>query len=924
MKKAACAVCGIGRIGFSLENDRFREKPASHAGAVMAHPAVKLTAVCDPDPEACKKFKKKYHNVPVYSSLTDLLESHRIDILHIASPHETHLDLLKQALQQNLSVIVLEKPVSDSYQKALKLYRYFESVKPGFSSRIVVNHERRFANDYRHVKKIIQEKRYGPLLSLRGVLYMGQTRTIKDIILDDGTHLFDIVRFLTDGDISIENTSGNPFEGGGHFCAEGTSAGIPVMFDISGGRDHIVFSLELVFKSGRINVGNGIYEEWESSVSPYYENARSLKKQKHKGFKKTRYFYNMIDHAAALWTGKKEQSKSSFEDGIKALKTVEDIVICALRQKGAAVSKVTDISGLLNTRKPLKILLDEILYSAKDVLDVENASVLMLNESKREFTFEAFTDKSQKLQTLKFSSDKGIAGRVLKTGQGEIVNETREDSDFFTEIDTSLNNITRNLLAVPMRIDNQVIGVLEVINSKNKSFFDDNDLNLIQAFADKVSIAVYSRSLIDDLERMNRFVNNRYNEMKAMYEITTKLKSEDGRGKIFQTIKSILESIFDLEKFSIMFFNPQKNTLEIVCHKGIKDFESISKEIHSNEGLAGQVFTTGEAYLESPDQDKGDQKRFFKKENSRYETRSFIIVPIHGENKKLGVMNLTAKKDKASFTGDELLSFRSIANQIGRSIESVFYYDQFQAKKKLDDEVQLTRSLQTSVLPLSFKKNQFIDIAAANIPAKNVCGDFYDFVELDPDRYLFFIADVSGKGLPAGLFMALSRSIILTELSHKKDILQTLAAANKAIYKDSKSGMFVTLFMILFDFKQKKVFYSSAGHDRQIFYKDREDCINELKTKGPPLGVMSDSRFEIKTAPFEKDDVIVLYTDGITEAVDLKNNEFGMTRFKEEIIKNKIHTAEGIKGAILNAAETHCGYAPRHDDMTMMVFKCLK
>ena len=203
---------------------------------------------------------------------------------------------------KKISLIVLEKPLADSLRQAKKIVALARKNKQA----MLINHERRYALDYLHLKKQIQKKTYGNLLNIVARLYMGRDRTIHHILWEDGTHLLDILFFLT-GDTtlsvvkSMASPSANPIANSrnrkeSQLTVLARLNSIPITFDLGGARNHLAFEMDFSFETGFIRIGNGVYEEWQAKTSPYYEKMNSLVKI-NKRFNQTLYFSNMMAHA---------------------------------------------------------------------------------------------------------------------------------------------------------------------------------------------------------------------------------------------------------------------------------------------------------------------------------------------------------------------------------------------------------------------------------------------------------------------------------------------------------------------------------------------------------------------------------------------------------------------------------------------------
>lgn len=309
-----CAIVGCGRIGSTLEDDPLREKPASHAAAVRAARHT-IIAGCDIDADRRAAFAKRWKVKSVYAELIPMLENHPVDILIIATPPQTHETLLEAASHFPLKAIILEKPLADTIESAESAAALARNV----SVPVIINHERRFAHQYMHIKHIIESSRYGALLSVSLRLYMGGRRKFRDILYDDGTHMIDLAHYLC-GDFRFSNV----FNDDDTIFAGGCAGGTVLCLECGRLRDHLVFEIDCSFEKGRIVAGNGYYREYESRKSPYYRNFRSLIQGPVK-FRKSGYFSQMFAHACRVAEGA-ENSRSNCDDALFALERVEEII----------------------------------------------------------------------------------------------------------------------------------------------------------------------------------------------------------------------------------------------------------------------------------------------------------------------------------------------------------------------------------------------------------------------------------------------------------------------------------------------------------------------------------------------------------------------------------------------------------------------
>ena len=260
----------------------------------------------------------------------------------------------------------------------------------------------------------------------------------------------------------------------------------------------------------------------------------------------------------------------------------------------------------------------------------------------------------------------------------------------------------------------------------------------------------------------------------------------------------------------------------------------------------------------------------------------------------------------------------NLINERETAQERDSYFDELERKKY---ELKIARDIQQSFLPESVPLLEGFDIAAASRFAKEVGGDFYDFIPLSTGKIGFVIGDVSGKGVPAALFMVLSRAAIRANATGNTLASEVIKNANNLIFADAKSGMFVTLFYAVLDLKMRTLTYVNAGHNPPFFLYGATGELNHLKTKGIAMGVIDDFDFEEKTIALREGDLIVFYTDGVTEAVDERYELFGTDRLIK-IARERAHlSAADLIEEIEDEVFSFCKDELQFDDITLMVLK---
>ena len=242
-------------------------------------------------------------------------------------------------------------------------------------------------------------------------------------------------------------------------------------------------------------------------------------------------------------------------------------------------------------------------------------------------------------------------------------------------------------------------------------------------------------------------------------------------------------------------------------------------------------------------------------------------------------------------------------------------------------EMVIAAEIQQSFLPDAIPRIEHFDIAAKSVMAKEVGGDFFDVIPLEvirmgKDRLGILIADVSGKGIPAALFMALSRIVVRVNATwFREEPAEVIRNANATITADSKSGMFVTLFYGILDAQNRSLTYVNAGHNPPLICHGADGTFTDLPATGMALGAVPDAAYTSERVVLGADDVMVLYTDGITEAENSRQEMYGEDRLREAIARARTLPSAAIAAAILESVQGFTGVTPQSDDITLMVVR---
>lgn len=272
-------------------------------------------------------------------------------------------------------------------------------------------------------------------------------------------------------------------------------------------------------------------------------------------------------------------------------------------------------------------------------------------------------------------------------------------------------------------------------------------------------------------------------------------------------------------------------------------------------------------------------------------------------------------------TGDELevlgSAFNRMAEEVDTRTKNMVY------QERVTKELELAAKIQTEILPRKLPSIPSLDISAGIIPAEEVGGDCYDFLQVEKDRLVFYLGDVTGHGVPAGIMVSVANAVMYY-LSQKMPILQVIIEANSVMKAKSANNMFMTLAMLQWDDKGKKLTYVNAGHEPLLVYSAAGKKVDEVHGGGMALGMIADNAKLLKelTVGFEVGDCLVIYSDGLPECWKDEKENFGMGRLKKAVAEYaNLPSALAVRNAILSEIKQFAGSYKQMDDMTIVVIK---
>ncbi len=301
---------------------------------------------------------------------------------------------------------------------------------------------------------------------------------------------------------------------------------------------------------------------------------------------------------------------------------------------------------------------------------------------------------------------------------------------------------------------------------------------------------------------------------------------------------------------------------------------------------------------------------------------SLLCVPLMIKSELKGVLTLYNKKDSLQFTDDDQRLLAIIAAQSGQVIENARLNEREKQLLKMQEELRLAARIQIELLPKSAPVIPGYDIAGRSIPAQSVGGDYFDFISIDEQRLALCLGDVSGKGLPASLLMSNVQATLRSHALMGLTAQECATRSNRLLFQSTSPEKFVTLFYAILDLRANILSYANAGHEHPIILASA-GSVNRLSTGGIMLGIIDDFPFQDDSVQIKPGDTMVVFSDGVTEAMNGDEVQFGEGRLQETIARHREEDASVLLESIVDAVKSHVGAAPQMDDITILVVKRL-
>ena len=548
-------------------------------------------------------------------------------------------------------------------------------------------------------------------------------------------------------------------------------------------------------------------------------------------------------------------------------------------------------------------LLRAATRQCRRLVDCETVRIWVARSGGRRLVARDFLDEGGVPRELRMGRGEGLAGWVMLEGRAlRLAPGDPRPPGLTGELDAQ-----ETALVLPLFRRGEPFGAIECLGKRGGTF-TAADFDRLEVAAEGVSFALDYALLSQEIER-------RALEKEVLLDVSRALSRPFELEEVVDTIFVALRQVIDYDAAAIYLVARGTDLLEMVSESGYPEGSETAFDLQIGQGIVGTVAKSGEPVIVP------DVHRDPRYVAARMGTRSEIAAPLRVDGRVVGVFNLESDHEDAYHDGHlELLM--AFAVQAALAVERARTARDRVEQRRLEKELAIAREIQRSFLPAQAPRVPGFDLAGTSIAHDKVGGDYYDFIAVSETRLGLAIADVSGKGIPAALLMAGFRMCLLAEIRNEFAIRAVMRKVNSLLHESTERNKFVTACYALLDWKNGVLTFANAGHNPPLLLRADGTSLS-LVEGGVALGVLEDARYEERPIALRDGDILVMYTDGVSEAEDERNDQFGPERIEQIVRANPGHSARELTQDIVAAVLDWAGERGPNDDLTLLVVRKL-
>ncbi len=409
---------------------------------------------------------------------------------------------------------------------------------------------------------------------------------------------------------------------------------------------------------------------------------------------------------------------------------------------------------------------------------------------------------------------------------------------------------------------------------------------------------------------------DRIHKLECLIEASKLLNSTLELDKLLKILLDLTTKNLNARRGTIYLVDEKRNEL---WSRVLKGNEIKEIRLPPGIGISGHVWKTGET-VNIPD--AYEDPRFFRgiDEITGFRTKTMLCMPLKNKDRKIiGVYQILNKRNNI-FRKDDEAFLEALSAHAAIAIENARLHQEALQVERLEKELQIAAAIQKQLLPSVIPSIPGYQISAVALPCREIGGDFFDVIKVGENKSALAIADVAGKSVPAAMLVSTLQAVLHAYLEHKIPLVQLVEKLNKVVYFDSTPERYITFFISLLDCKNHLLTSINAGHNFPCLFRSNGEFL-KLQDGGLPLGMFEAMDYKMQEIQLQLNDVLIMYTDGVTESMNKKRKQYGEKRFLTCVRQNLHRSAEEIKTTVCEDVQSFTKDIPQWDDFTMLVVK---
>jgi sigma-B regulation protein RsbU (phosphoserine phosphatase) len=569
-----------------------------------------------------------------------------------------------------------------------------------------------------------------------------------------------------------------------------------------------------------------------------------------------------------------------------------------------ALATLAEIGEKINASLDLDEVLSNAAALIKRLIEYEIFAVLLLDEADNRLYFRFSIGHHREIvEKVRIPLGQGVTGRAAATKQAVLVRDVRQDSNYI-----NVHDAVRSELAAPLLWKGRCIGVLD-IQSRELDYFKPEQQNILTLLASRLAIAIENARLFERTKEQTE-------TLLVLHEVARDTGAILDVEEQLRRAAELAKRVIDYQIFSILLYDEADNSFHhrITVKFGEKIQEKFA--VPATEGIVGAAAATRAPVLVP---DVTADPRYL---SVNPETRSELALPMMFKGRVVGVLDLESPQLNY-FTQEHVQTLSILAAHLAVSLENARLYQQLaRDEARMERELRAARRIQGGLLPRVPGEDSGLEIAARYTSARELGGDLYDFIRYGPQQVGIALGDVSGKGTAAALYGAVAIGILRSLAQQKMQPATLLRNLNSLISERMIEGRFMTVCYATWQRGRKRLRIANAGQSQPLLWKNGR-C-EKLKLEGFPIGMMPEEvSYSEWSTTLETGDMLVMYSDGITETANRAGELFGVERLKEVVAAGSTRPAGELADAILRGVEEFAAGLPAGDDRTIVICRVL-